>query len=51
MTDPDQAFRIRFRAETMDAAASHAEPARAAELWAKADELRRQAFRMEETGR
>jgi len=47
----DQAFRLRFEAEAMDAAAARSEPERAAELRRKADELRRQAFRIEETGR
>lgn len=46
----DQAFRLRFRAETMTEAAKRAAPDRAAELRRKADELRRQAFRIEETG-
>jgi len=47
----DQAFRLRFRAEAMEAAASQAAPDRAAELRRKADDLRRQAFMIEETGR
>lgn len=52
----DQAFKLRFRAEAMEAAARAADINGAPEghadrLRAAAADLRRQAFRIEETGR
>ncbi len=51
----DSAFKLRFRAEAMDAAAAIAErdgpEGHADRLRKAAEDLRRQAFRIEETGR